>query len=310
MKTILITDDLFVLPEHEQRLRDAGYDIMRLNRPRATEEELCKAIQGKTGYIIGGLERVTDKVIEAADKLEAIVVPAIGYKTFLPAWKLAAEKGIAVANTPDAPTQEVSEWAITAALVMNRHFLELGRVGKEQFMVTKGIEGQNVGIIGLGRTGTRIAEMLQVFRPTSINYYSRQSKPELEQRLGLERKELAETLSQSDIIFICVTGDESTHNFIGAKEFAAIRQDALFVSFMHPGVIDESALLAALKQKRFRAISDWPMGDAFNELPFSHWYCMNATNTLTEAGIKLFSDMAVASMLNILKDGRDQNRVN
>jgi phosphoglycerate dehydrogenase-like enzyme len=160
-------------------------------------------------------------------------VPAIGYKTFLPAWKLATEKGIAVANTPDAPTQEVSEWAITAALMMNRHLLELGRAGKDQFMVTKGIEGQKVGIVGLGRTGTRIAEMLQVFRPASVSYYSRQRKTEVEQRLGLAQKELAEVLGQSDIIFLCVTGDEDTHNFMGAQEFAAVKEDALhFANFL------------------------------------------------------------------------------
>jgi len=309
MKT-LITDSLFVLPEHEQRLRDVGYDIVRLDKPRATEEELCEAIKGKVGYIIGGLERVTDKVIEAADGLEAIVVPAIGYKTFLPAWKLATQKGIAVANTPDAPTQEVSEWAVTAALMMNRHFLDLGRVGKEQFMVTRGIEGQDVGIIGLGRTGTRIAEMLQVFKPASISYYSRFDKPEAEQRLSLKQKDLHEVLNQSDIVFMCITGDETTRGFMGAKEFAAIKKDALLVSYMHPGVIDEDALLEALRQRHFRAISDYPMGEAFDELPLSHWYCMNSTNTVTKAGVKLFSDMAVNSMLNLLEDGKDQNRVN
>jgi len=310
MKTILITDSLFVLPEHEQRLRDAGYEIMRLDKPRAAEEELCEAIKGKIGYIIGGLEKVTDKVIETADELKAIVVPAIGYKTFLPAWRLTTEKGIAVANTPDAPTQEVSEWAVAAALMMNRHFLELGRAGTEQFMVTKGIEGQKVGIIGLGRTGKRIAEMLQVFKPASINYYSRHGKLEIEQQLHIKRQELHEVLSQSDIIFVCVTGDETTHGFIGSEEIAAIKRDALVVNYMHPGVVDEDALFEALKRQHIRAISDYPMSDRFNELPLSHWYCMNASNTITEAGVRLFSDMAVDSMLNLLKDGTDPNRVN
>jgi phosphoglycerate dehydrogenase-like enzyme len=46
-------------------------------------------------------------LIAAADQLEGIVVPAIGYKRFLPAWRSATDKGIAVANTPNAPTQEV-----------------------------------------------------------------------------------------------------------------------------------------------------------------------------------------------------------
>lgn len=310
MKTILITDNLFVLPEHEQRLRDAGYEVMRLNKLRATEEELCEAIRGKTGYILGGLERVTETVIEAADKLEAIVVTATGYKTFLPGWQLATKKGIAIANTPDAPTQECSEWAVTAALMMNRHFLELGRVGNEQFMVTEGLEAQKIGIIGLGRTGTRIAEMLQPFRPAGISYYSRHRKVEVEHSLGVEYQSLEELLDQSDIIFLSLYGDESTHHFMSKPQFDKIKKNALFVSYMHPGVIDEEALFEALKQQRFRAISDYPMQAKFNDLPLSHWYCMNASNTITKAGVKLFSDMAVGSILNLLKDGADQNRVN
>ncbi len=72
--TILITDSLFIFKEHEQALVNAGYKIERLDKPAATEEELIEAIKGKVGYILGGIEKVTDKVIEAADKLRVIVL--------------------------------------------------------------------------------------------------------------------------------------------------------------------------------------------------------------------------------------------
>jgi len=123
MKSILITDSLFIFPEHEQQLKDAGYEVVRLDKPEATEEELCDAVRGKAGYILGGIEKVTDKVIDATDQLEAIVFTGIGFKSMIPGWKRAAEKGISIGNTPDSPTQAVAEWSIAAALLMNRGVL-------------------------------------------------------------------------------------------------------------------------------------------------------------------------------------------
>jgi phosphoglycerate dehydrogenase-like enzyme len=306
---ILITDSLFIFPEHEARLREAGYTITRLDKPAASEEELCEAVKGKVGYIFGGIERVTEKVIDAADQLKAIAFTGIGYKTFIPAWEYATQKGIAISNTPSGPTQEVSEWAITACLMMNRNFLELGRAGKKQFEVTRGIEGQKVGIIGFGHTGQRIAEMLKVFRPASVSYYNRHRDEQKETELGVAYLPLNDLLAQSDIVFLCVAGDAK--GFMGDKEFQAMKQDALFVSFMHPGVVDEYALLHALQQGRIRAISDYPMKETgFDELPLERWYCMNGTNTITHAGAKLMSDMATQSLLNLLNTGDDQYRVN
>ena len=53
--TILVTDNLFIFPEHEAKLREAGYEIERLDKPEATEEELIEAVKGKVGYILGGI---------------------------------------------------------------------------------------------------------------------------------------------------------------------------------------------------------------------------------------------------------------
>ncbi len=56
MKSILITDSQFILPEHEEKLSEAGFEIERLNKPQATEEELIEALKGKDGYVLGGIE--------------------------------------------------------------------------------------------------------------------------------------------------------------------------------------------------------------------------------------------------------------
>lgn len=298
---ILITDSLFIFPEHEQKLRDAGFEVERLDKPHATEDELVAAIKGKDGYILGGIEDITQKVIDAGDKLKAIVFTGIGYKDHIPAWEYATQKGIAIANTPSAPTHAVSEWALTMALAMNRGIFDLGRTGKKDFATTKGLEAQHVGIIGFGHIGQHLAEMLPTFRPASVSYYSRSK----------QNKDLPALLAESDIIFLCVSKDAGEH-FIDASKLAKMKDGALLVSFMAPGIIDEEALFAELKNGRIRAASDVPMkGEGFKDLPLGTWYCFNgsnAFNTVTE--LKLTSDMATQSMINLLKTEKDENRVN
>lgn len=309
--TILVTDSLFIFDEHIRRLEAAGYEVERLDKPKASEEELIAAVKGKVGYILGGIERVTDVVIDAADELRAISIPAIGYKTFLPGWEHTTKKGIAISYAPDGPTQEVSEWAITAALLMNRHFVKLGSAGdgKFSFEVTQGIESQRVGIIGLGRTGSRIAEMLRVFRPRSISYSSRTSHEDKEQILGVQYLDISQLLSESDIVFLCVSGE--ARGFFTADYIKLMKKGALLVSFMHPGVVDEEGLLSALQQDSIRAISDYPMTSrAFLDLPLDRWYSMNTSNTVTQAGAKLMSDIVTESIVNLLSTGNDPLLVN
>lgn len=305
---ILVTDSLFIFDEHIKQLGGAGYEIERLDKPEASEEELIAAIKGKVGYILGGIEHVTQGVLDAADQLKAISLNGIGFKTFIPAWENATKKGIAISNTPEGPTHEVAEWATTACLIMNRNFLEVGRVGNTQFMVTKGIESQQVGVIGLGRVGTRITEMLQAFKPQSIKYYSQHRKEDKEQSLGITYLPLLELLQQSDIIFLCVS--DEAKNLLDNKELKSMKQGALLVNITHPGIINEKALFEVLNSRSIRAVSDYPMSNQFDTLPLSHWYCMNNSNTVTEAGAKLMSDMSTQSMLNLLATGNDQNLVN
>lgn len=303
---ILITDSLFIFPEHEQRLRDVGYEVERLDKPEASEDELVAAVPGKIGYILGGIERVTQKVIDAADELKAIVFTGIGYKEFIPAWEYAQSKGILLGNTPDAPTHAVAEWAITVALAMNRGIFELGPMGNKKFLTTKGLEGQRVGIIGLGRIGKHISEMLTPFRAASISYWSKHRHDES----SLPYQELDQLLAESDIVFLCVSKDAGD-NFIGERELSAMKDGALLVAFGYAGLVDENALLKELKNGRLRAASDSSgKSDAFKQVPLSHWFRFNASNAFnTEVTLKVTSDTAIDTLLNLLSAAEGNSKV-
>ncbi len=304
---ILVTDSLFIAKEHEDLIRDAGYAIERIDKLKPSEEELIEAIKGKVGYILGGIEEVSEKIIDAGYELKVISFPGIGYKEFIPAWEYATKKGVAITNSPDGPTHAVAEWAITMALAMNRSIFEIGKVGDKDFKTTTGLEGQNVGIVGLGRIGNHIAEMLKPFRPGSISYFSKHKHEDS----GLVYKELNDLLSQSDIVFFCLP-KEAGHDFIGAKEFTLVKDKALIVTFMGHGILNEGALLKELQSGRIRAVSDYPGKDeAFKNLPLSVWYSLNGSNAFnTVSAIKKMSDETTKSILNILETGEDKNKVN
>lgn len=301
--SVLITDSLFISKENEDLIREGGYEIERLDIPKATEEQLITAIRGKVGYILGGVEEVNQRVIDAADVLKAIVFTGIGYKDFIVAHEYATKKGIAIANTPDGPTHAVAEWALTAALMMNRHFLELGGTGTKTFMTTRGLEGVNVGIVGYGRIGKHIEEMLAPFKPASVKHSSHTNSS--------GSIPLDVLLKESDVIFVCVSKDAG-ENYINAEQLALMKDDALLVSFMHYGIINEQALLKELGVGRIRAISDAPAHDAaFKSLPPSHWFSFNGSNAFnTDTEIKLVSDTVTQSLLNLLETGTDLYRVN
>ena len=150
MKKILVTGSLFISPDQEQILRESSFSVERLVVTKPTEAELIAAIKDKVGYILGGDERVTRKVIDAATKLKAIAFCGTDYEYFIPAWDYATKKGITLTNVPDGHTHAVAEWAQGAALSMNRGFFGQGSY------TTVGLEGQTIGIIGLGHIGTRL----------------------------------------------------------------------------------------------------------------------------------------------------------
>lgn len=309
-KTILITDSLFIFPEHENVLKNAGYEIERLDKPNATEEELIKAIKSKAGYILGGIEKITDKVIDAADELKAIIFTGSDWLNFIPGHELATKKGIAIANTPGANTYAVSEYTISMILAMTRNIFELGRTGKTSFQVRPSLRELTVGIIGMGHIGSKVAGMLKGLEAGKIIYNSRQQKPEIEKQTGAIFTDLETLLKTSDIVTLHFS-KQAGAGFIDENKLALMKDGALLVNCGFTGAINNEALYKELKSGRLRAVQDDPVEPKFNDLPLSVWFSSNSHTAFNthEANLKA-SDMATGSMINLLSTGNDRYKVN
>ncbi len=311
MKKILVTDSLFIFDKHEQQLRDAGFEIERLDKPEATEEELCEAIKGKVGYILGGIERVTDKVIEAADELKVIAFTGADYLYFVPGYKKAAEKGIAVTNCPGANASAVSEYAITLILGMVREVFELGRTGNKTFMTTNSLVNMTVGLVGMGNIGSKVARMLKGLGVKEILYYSRTRKPELETELGMKFVELDELVESSDVVSLHApksVGD----GYFGKELLSKMKDKAILINTSFESAVDFEALYTELESGRLRAAHDGAVKDErYKNLPLSVWFNSNAhTAYNTDEANMVASDMATQSIINVLTTGQDEYIVN
>jgi phosphoglycerate dehydrogenase-like enzyme len=307
---ILITDSLFIFPEHETVLRDAGYDITRLDKPDASEAELIQAIEGKVGYILGGIEKATDKVIDAGKDLKAIVFTGSDWQQFITGHELATKKGISIANTPGANTSAVAEYTVAIMLAMVRNIFELGRTGNKKFETTHSLNELTIGIVGLGRIGTRVAEILKHLGAKKVLYWSRNRKTEVEKQLGIPYQDLPDLLSASDVVTIHIS-KEAGNDFIGEKELRKMKDSALLINCGFTGAVNRDALLKELQNNRLRAAQDDPFDDAFDQLPLSAWFNSNAHTAFnTFEANKTASDMATRSLLNLLASGEDEYRVN
>ena len=84
---VLITDTLFIGDDHVKQIEAAGYEVERLDNGNASEDELIQALNGKAGYVLGGIEKVTDKVIESAKDLKVIAFTGADWQALITGWE-------------------------------------------------------------------------------------------------------------------------------------------------------------------------------------------------------------------------------
>ena len=306
-KRILITDSLFIYTEHEQQLEGLGYTVERLDKPQASEEELCEAIRGKHGYILGGIESVTSKVIAAADSLEAISFTGSGYTEFIPAHEEATQRGIAISAAIGGNAQAVAEYTLTLILAMVRRLPLLTTKGGAGFYIAPGIKELTLGIVGLGHVGRRVADiaLLLGFNVLATSRSEPEDKPS-----GIRFVALTELLEKSDIITLHVNKQHGTH-VIGHPELSTLKDGAILINAAFPHAVDATALHSELITKRLLAAFDAPADGDFSDVPLGYYLASNSQTAFnTHECNKIISDRVTTSLINLLSSGEDSDLAN
>jgi D-3-phosphoglycerate dehydrogenase / 2-oxoglutarate reductase len=247
---VLVADALD--PAALERLRAAGHEV--LVQTGLQGPALIAALAGVDALLVRGATRVTAEVLRGADALKLVVRVGTGLDNI--DQDAARARHIRVANTPAANAVSVAELVFGLLLAFERRIPDAGadlRRGAWEKGKYEGRElaGRRLGIVGFGRIGREVAVRARAFAMgvAWCDPFVLQSPAGFE---WARRTSLEELLPEADVVTLHLPLGERTRGLIGAAEIAVMRPEALLVNCARGGLVDEGALLAALRAGRLR----------------------------------------------------------
>ncbi|HWS85697.1 MAG TPA: 3-phosphoglycerate dehydrogenase family protein [Pyrinomonadaceae bacterium] len=226
-------------------------------QPDVKDEALVEAIRSYApDVLVVRSTKVTEPMIEAG-ALKLIVRAGAGYNTIDVA--AASRRGVYVSNCPGKNSVAVAELAMALILALDRRVadnviqLREGKWNKKEFSRARGLLGRTLGLIGTGQIGREVVTRARAFGMRVVAW-SRSLTDETATVLGVERLEsLLDVARESDVVSVHVALKPETRGLIGADFFGAMRDGAYFVNTSRGEVVDQVALLRAMREKRLRA---------------------------------------------------------
>lgn len=259
MKKVAITTTSFAKGDTRpmEMLKEEGLEIVVNGLGRKLSKDETISLCSGCVAILAGTENYSRDVLVKLAGLKVISRCGVGMESI--DLKTANEMGIEVVNTPAGPTTAVAELAVALILDLLRKVSFMDRAirsgGWEKVMGNL-LSGKNVGIIGFGRIGEKVAALLEPFGCKIM--YTDIARDAVK---NFKNVPLTELLKKSDIVSIHVSSKET---LIGEKELMAMKKSALIVNMSRGEVVDERAL--------YRALKDGHLGgaalDVFNEEPY------------------------------------------
>jgi D-3-phosphoglycerate dehydrogenase len=227
-------------------LESHGFEIVLNPYKRKLKPEEVVELARDCEGIIAGVEQLTEEVFKKLPKLRAVSRCGVGTDNV--DLEAARKRGIGISSTPNAPTQSVAE--LTVALILNllRHVSLLDRRvhgGTWNREMGRLLYGKTVGIVGLGRIGKRVAELL---RPFEVKILASEPTPD---KKWMEENEISLTpleklLRESDIVTLHIPYSKQNLNLINAEKLMIMKRGAILINTSRGGLVDEAALYQAL----------------------------------------------------------------
>ena len=262
---ILITTSSFNLNDnpHLSAIKNEGFEIVcNPYGRRLSEEEVTGLLKKNVVGMIAGVEPLTCNALKSACDLKVISRCGIGMDNV--DVETARELGILVSNTPDGPVCAVAELAISLMLSVLRRVSEADRNirgGDWKPLMGGLLSAQKVGVIGYGRIGRKVSQLLRAFGAEVMMYDSQQVTPDKR----IKACSLDDLLSNSDIVTLHLPCDSSTKHVINRDRISIMKPGAILINTARGGLVDEDALLEALKSGHLSGSGL----DVFSEEPYT-----------------------------------------
>lgn len=214
-------------------------------------DAFMKEVSGSVrGVVTTGLLGFSRSQFEALPKLE--IVACFGTPRGTVDLAVAKERNVIVTNTPDSITDTVADLALGLLLAVTRRicegdrFVRAGRWHQEAALVGSGLSGKTCGIVGLGRIGRAIARRVEACG-MSVCYHGPRQKPDVTYPYFSDLESMAR---QADCLLLACPETPATRKLVDARILDALGPEGFLVNIARGPVVDESALLAALRDRR------------------------------------------------------------
>lgn len=316
---VLVARRLF--PEISQRLAehfevDAHQDIEPL-APAA----LVQRLQGCTGALITGTERIDAALLAACPQLRAVCSMAVGFNNIdVPA---CTARRVLATNAPGVLTETTADFGFALMMATARrmaeseHWLRAGHWKQWSYDLFAGsdVHGATLGILGMGRIGQAIAKRGALGFDMKVAYHNRSRLSESDEAaVGARYLGLHDLLREADHLVIVVPYTPQTHHLIGAAELALMKPTATLTNIARGGVVDDAALAQALRERRIAAAGL----DVFEGEPSVHADLLTVPNVVLTPHIasaslptrRAMAELAATNLIAALTGGQPPTPLN
>jgi glyoxylate reductase len=250
------------IPKVGMKILEAKKYQLRVNKKDRplTRAELATFVKGADVILSLLSDDIDGSVMDSAGpQLKLIANYAVGYDNIH--LDAAKKRGICVTNTAGASNESVAEFAVACMFAAAKHlpqahdFVEFGkyRGWNPALFIGEELLKKTVGIVGLGRIGCEVARISKHGLRMEVLYHDAVRNLAAEKELGLKFVSLETLLKKSDFVSLHVPLLPTTRHMIGKKELSLMKKNAILINTARGPVVDEKALVAALKKKTIAA---------------------------------------------------------
>lgn len=214
--------------------------------------ELIANLADKSALFCMLTDRIDNEILNSAPNLKVIATMSVGYDHL--SLEDIKKRNIKVGYTPDILTDATAELTIALLLATSRRLLEANEEAKNGgwqawspfWMCGPGLSGSTVGIVGFGRIGQQVAKRLQPFNVKTFLYHSRSEK---QNNVSAQRVNFDRLLRESDFVVATCALTPETKGIFNEDAFKKMKPTAIFVNTSRGAIVDQDALIGALKNK-------------------------------------------------------------
>lgn len=309
------------LPDALQQRLEEHFTVTRVNNlSPETVQQHAEAFAGAVG-LLGSSEKVDAALLEKMPALRATSTISVGYDNF--DVDALNARNILLMHTPTVLTETVADTLMALVLSSARRVVEVAErvkagewtksIGPDWFGVD--VHGKTLGIVGMGRIGMALAQRAHFGFNMPILYNARRQHKEAEERFNARPCDLDTLLQEADFVCLILPLTDETHHMFGKAQFEKMKKSAIFINAGRGPVVDEQALIAALKNGEIHAagldvFEQEPLPVSSELLKMPNVVALPHIGSATHETRYNMADCAVENLIDALQGKVDKNCVN